>query len=594
MPVAIRKRSWEEHVTHASGLQYSYDDLDLVCCHGVDDKGSRLGLGSSKQGQRTRCASMPEGCHQLPTEELSQTFEVTAAVVNDETKVFKLMQNSVKVPLGLEEELAHSPYDLVDVDIPRGASESEHLQTTNTRSHGEPHCNLNSGLSVGGVAGETARERATVGEGEATAEGDTIGKGDHVFKCPHITHDEQQCISVPSNNEPLLAGCAGEQPGTAPSQQETMENHAEGYSRPPETFDITINQSSAAGVESPNDLPDAEGKKISTSGQADARLIPPFGEQGRADSIMENGDEMSQASETMEPFTTSAEEERGTESRSSDSVSRPDGFNPEHQSRSARPKCNTKTCGEGVDQVRGGSSPQVHLETGEARVRPSGEGTGLGSGIDGSSGDCSTPRRCISLNEKADVGYSGGAAETNLETSARDAEGGSSVFDVSTRHQNQITAPQFENSCLKLDTIPEVGHNVLHDTPVHPCEDSNLTPNPDVQRSYVDGNYITTEKVSQNPGPRSAEDCDERLPQHLHSNHGASGCHFSESPGSEVADGYSKHATVTADPGMKEEAVNLVAHSDAQLPSPGSTEINHGAQKEGDAIKIRTKKVRLF
>uniref|UniRef100_A0A8C9YXB3 Uncharacterized protein n=1 Tax=Sander lucioperca TaxID=283035 RepID=A0A8C9YXB3_SANLU len=61
MPVAIRKRSWEEHVTHASGLQYSYDDLDLVCCHGVDSEGPWMGAGASKQGRRTRCASMPEG-----------------------------------------------------------------------------------------------------------------------------------------------------------------------------------------------------------------------------------------------------------------------------------------------------------------------------------------------------------------------------------------------------------------------------------------------------------------------------------------------------------------------------------------------------
>lgn len=53
MPVAIRKRSWEDHVTPPrTGLQYSYDDLDLVCCH--------------VQHRRGRCASMPEcGHHQL-------------------------------------------------------------------------------------------------------------------------------------------------------------------------------------------------------------------------------------------------------------------------------------------------------------------------------------------------------------------------------------------------------------------------------------------------------------------------------------------------------------------------------------------------
>uniref|UniRef100_A0A672QQS7 Uncharacterized protein n=1 Tax=Sinocyclocheilus grahami TaxID=75366 RepID=A0A672QQS7_SINGR len=52
MPVAIRKRSWEDHVTPRTGLQYSYDDLDLVCCH--------------VRYQRGRCASMPECSHHQP------------------------------------------------------------------------------------------------------------------------------------------------------------------------------------------------------------------------------------------------------------------------------------------------------------------------------------------------------------------------------------------------------------------------------------------------------------------------------------------------------------------------------------------------
>ncbi|XP_058653361.1 rho GTPase-activating protein 7 isoform X3 [Onychostoma macrolepis] len=52
MPVAIRKRNWEDHVTPRTGLQYSYDDLDLVCCH--------------VRYQRGRCASMPECGHHQP------------------------------------------------------------------------------------------------------------------------------------------------------------------------------------------------------------------------------------------------------------------------------------------------------------------------------------------------------------------------------------------------------------------------------------------------------------------------------------------------------------------------------------------------
>uniref|UniRef100_A0A667WND2 Rho GTPase-activating protein 7 n=1 Tax=Myripristis murdjan TaxID=586833 RepID=A0A667WND2_9TELE len=84
MPVAIRKRSWEDHVTHRSGLQYSYDDLDLVCCHGVDSEGPWIGTGGSKQGRRARCASMPECCHQPPTDDLAQALEATASAVDNE------------------------------------------------------------------------------------------------------------------------------------------------------------------------------------------------------------------------------------------------------------------------------------------------------------------------------------------------------------------------------------------------------------------------------------------------------------------------------------------------------------------------------
>lgn len=62
MPVAFRTRSWEDHVAPHSRKQYSYDDLDLVCCHAAVE-----GSGSPTGGrQRVRCASMPECCRHLP------------------------------------------------------------------------------------------------------------------------------------------------------------------------------------------------------------------------------------------------------------------------------------------------------------------------------------------------------------------------------------------------------------------------------------------------------------------------------------------------------------------------------------------------
>uniref|UniRef100_A0A3B5LJK2 Uncharacterized protein n=1 Tax=Xiphophorus couchianus TaxID=32473 RepID=A0A3B5LJK2_9TELE len=95
MPVAIRKRSWEEHVTHPSGLQYSFDDLDLVCCHGVDREGFWVGSGALKQGRRTRCASMPEGC-QVPSDDLGQTTLAEAFAVDDvdESGCFRQTENN--------------------------------------------------------------------------------------------------------------------------------------------------------------------------------------------------------------------------------------------------------------------------------------------------------------------------------------------------------------------------------------------------------------------------------------------------------------------------------------------------------------------
>uniref|UniRef100_A0A8C2X5X9 Uncharacterized protein n=1 Tax=Cyclopterus lumpus TaxID=8103 RepID=A0A8C2X5X9_CYCLU len=167
MPVAIRKRSWEEHVTHASGLQYSYDDLDLVCCHGVGSEGPWMGAGSSKQGRRTRCASMPEGCHQLPTQDLAQTLEVTASVVCDNTasEQLKLMDSDVKVPVDL------SPDDTPVLDpqknIASDFNQNPHVQQSHMdvkhagseqQTENLPPCpaEVNDELSPGGLHGNQA------------------------------------------------------------------------------------------------------------------------------------------------------------------------------------------------------------------------------------------------------------------------------------------------------------------------------------------------------------------------------------------------------------------------------------------------------
>lgn len=555
----------------------------MICFHGVDVEGSWLGAGSSRQGQRTRCASMPRDCHQLATEELCQTIREADTVLNDETNALNLMPNDVTVPLVLDES-ALGPHDLLEVDILQSASESEYLQITNTRGHGDPHHNLNTCLSVQNGACEIARKKQN------------IGRDDNDFKCPHITHEEQQCISVPSNNEPLLSECAGEQPGKHPNHQQTMESYAEGYSRPLGTFDITLTQSSAAGARSPNDPPDAEAEKMPNREQAVGRLMSPFGEQDRTHHLMENGDKMSQGGEAMEPLTILEECECGIESGSSDSTSNLDGLKPEPLSQNAGLKHNMKThekekqslhgCIVAADEMQG---REISSETffvpfnavitpRKDRAKQNKEGLRFEEKVSS-----------FSLNENVDTGYSESTMETYLETTcARDDQGGSSMVNISACHETQSVAPQqFENSCLQLDPIPEVSHSVLHDTPVHPCKNSNFTPNPDVQHSYVDDNYITVEKVSQNVPLCSVEDSAELSPQLLHSNQEASGW---DSPGCGVPDGYTGHTPAAKNSEMKAEVADLLKNCNAE--GYNLVGINQpGAHGQGEGIKVRTKKV---
>lgn len=643
MPVAIRKRSWEEHVTHASGLQYSYDDLDLVCCHGVDGEGPWMGAGASKQGRRMRCASMPEGCHQLPTEELVQTVEVTASVMNDtESKEFQLMKSNVKVPLDLQEESVHGPHDLVDVDIPQWNSESEHFQTANIGNHGESHYNSNSGMSVANISCATDSsshsEKNINGEGEVgieSSQSHDMGNDDNVFKSPHITHEEQQCISISSNNGPSLSESAGEQPGKHPNHQETKESHTEGYSRPPEI--TTLNQSSAVGLEPQTDLPDVEEEKISTS--SNASVILPVGVLRSTVNIMENCDVMSEASKAVEPLVTLVVEEvcdKGvTESWSADSADKLDGLNgPDTLNENAGLKRHLRDiqggepdhheCTGVLDQARGTEIfYQISLEQHnvEMTVMPQGEESAQAErsekaadvryGAITSSDNCFKGQCCSLTVEKLDTGYSEGnpiqpnithCVDQYLETTTsvsqpRENRDECSVSKEMACCEDQTVAQQLENSCSKLDTIPEVSHIEPDDTPVlDPQKNSNFTQNPDVQQFHVDDKHAATEQDTKNLPPCSAEVCDELSPEGLHSNQEAPGCYFSESPGSEVADGQREHhGPAAAVSRMEDEAAHTVIHSDTQLVSPvldGTNEL--GDQNEDNVVKVRMRKVRLY
>nr|XP_023670454.1 rho GTPase-activating protein 7-like isoform X1 [Paramormyrops kingsleyae] len=60
MSVTTRKRSWGEHVAGRAGLQYSFDDLDIICCYGITHQDIKSGRSLSHSGHRERCVSMPE------------------------------------------------------------------------------------------------------------------------------------------------------------------------------------------------------------------------------------------------------------------------------------------------------------------------------------------------------------------------------------------------------------------------------------------------------------------------------------------------------------------------------------------------------
>lgn len=608
MPVAIRKRSWEEHVTHASGLQYSYDDLDLVCCHGVDGEGLWVGAGVSQQGRRTRCASMPEGCHQLPSEDSARTLEATPSVLEPEG--LKLMVNNVKVSLDLQEESVHDPCELVDVDIPRTDCESRHLQTTEIGTSGERRCCSNDSLSIPNQISGATNEDTAGGQGDVGGERgrghDICGDG-NVFKSPHISREEEQCDSMPSNNGRPLSECAGEQPGQRPNRQETKASHTEGYSSsPPEISEATLSRSSAAELETQTDLPHAEEAEISTPVRADLSVALPVGEPAPLVATME----------TVDPSQTPVVGggcDKVPESCSGDSTDKPHALNgPETLNENTGLNHQPEDVGGGeqdrgdcagvLDQARG-CEILLDQHNVEMTAMPPGEesaqaesseeaGAAVRYGPITSSGIRFKGQCCSLAVEKLDTGYSEGKAiqadvsqraDGDLEKTASPSRPDQSSASAACCEARAV-AQQLENVCLKLDTIPEVGHVEPDDTPARdPQKNSDFTPNPDVERSHVSDKHQATER----PPCPSFSAADGR-----HGNEAAPGRSPGESPASEAADGQrERHAQGAVAPSMEE--ADEAARSHTKASGPGSEGANHpGDQKEDGVVKVRMRKVR--
>ncbi|XP_068614590.1 rho GTPase-activating protein 7-like [Brachionichthys hirsutus] len=609
MPVAMRKRSWEEHVTHASGLQYSYDDLDLICCHGVDSEGPWIGAGASKQGRRTRCSSMPEGRRQLSTEELARTCETPASIVNyvPDSEALGLKERNASVPLDLQEESVDGRRDLADVDIPQRASESEHLQIANIVNSGESHCTSISGTSASNIscgmdnAGHS--EKAINDEGEVGAEliqSYNICSDNNVFKSPHIFGEETQCIFISSNNGPSLLESAGEQHGKLPNQQETKESRIEGYSRPLEFPEAAQIQRSAAEREPQTDRPDVEGKKVSISGCRDAIGTLPAGELCSSVRVMQS-DLVSQTSKATEPAVPLLAEacDRGlTERWSKDSSTKMRGLNgpgtrkgnaslTRHSSDSHGGEQEQNDWTELLDEARVGELSHQTLE------RHNTETTALSMP---QASDCA---QAGSNEESADV-------TGRITSSDICLKGQCHSLTAIIQHADQrlskepslcegpTIAQQLENSCSKLESIPEVSHVELDDTPFLDLQqNSDFTRGPEVQHAHAGDGHVATEQPIDTLSPSSAEDHTELQPEGLHGNREVSGYCFSESPASKVADGQTQDHRAAATVSRMEETdedVHTVTDRETQPATLLSDKEDEPEDRKDSVVKVRMRK----
>lgn len=608
-------------MTHPSGLQYSYDDLDLVCCHGLEGDGLWMGSAGSKQGRRARCSSMPEGCHQLPIDDPAQTCERGASVMNDDTEPehLKLMENNGK---DLQESVDRS-YELVGVGIlPKTDSDSEDLQTASPGNFGE-FCNSNSGMSSANISCATDSSDNTIDNKSDLCTESCQNHSmcdDSVFKSARISH--QQYVSISSNNVPPLSECAGEQPGKVPNHQDTKGSHREGYSRPPEITGATVNCCSAAEQEPQPDLPDVEESKTVISDLPGMNVL-------LSSANMEGGEALSLINKTVESLVADGECDKGiSESRSACSADKQDGLSDlgtlnENTGLSCLSRVTVgeerdhEDCAGPLDKDHGWEiSNQTLLEQHNVEIlaesRPQGEKSAQAesSAKKGhvrpiESSDVSVINQCCSLMADSNVsskqmnsGHAGDAIGTNT-TQCADKDVKVSVSQ-SLGNTDQSLAPvsedlaiphQTEYSCSKLDTIPEISPVEAKDSSLLHAQknnDVNSTPNPAAERCCLDDKHEVAEQHTQNLPPCSTE-----VNEGLHGNR-ASGPHFSESPASEVADGHREHHQPGATMEASREDVRSVIYNDTQdgsLALDGTYE--HADQKEDNVFKVRLRKVRI-
>uniref|UniRef100_A0A3Q2Z9K5 Rho GTPase-activating protein 7 n=1 Tax=Kryptolebias marmoratus TaxID=37003 RepID=A0A3Q2Z9K5_KRYMA len=611
MLVAIRKRSWEEHVTHPSGLKYSYDDLDLVCCHGIDSDGVWIGSGALKQGRRTRCASVPEGC-QLSTEVVGQIPFVAASLVDDVIESEHLM-------------LTENGNGSLDFQDSMRGSESQRLPTISVVLRCHPSSRISSANICCTTEPHNRVEKTFHNENDINSEssqspvcGDEI-----VFKSPQISDEEQQYISISSNKEPPLCESAGEHSGDLPDCQETKESHTESYSRSPGIFEATLNHSSAAELGPQTDCPDVAGGFIFTLDQAGTKA-PVFVRWDSANE-MESDNAVPLPGRTKDPAVTvllDRECDRGlTECSSTGFTYKLDGQDGlETPNETAGCNCSRNVqgdqdcCAVVLDQGKDCETcsqtlmAQRNVEM-AAGNWPHGEESAQGERSEGEmcvglgpadTLDAKVKTQCGSLtaiqavsSEQRSAGHSerddfqadtvqcgDHHVKTYLSNSSENID---QLKELPVCEDPAVCYPT-ENGCSKLETIPENSIVDAEDTTLLKSLNSTsvVKQNP-VHEFHSNDKHEAPEQHAENLPPYSNE-----VNEGLHGNQ-TSGCYFSESPASEVADGHREHLRPEAEASAMEEvgeSKSSAVCSDTQLSGsePGVP------KDDNDVVKVRMRK----
>ncbi|XP_038854994.1 uncharacterized protein LOC120052246 [Salvelinus namaycush] len=294
MLVVIRKRSWEDHVTHRSGLQYSYDDLDLVCCHGVSGDGPRLASEGSKQGRRERCASMPECCHRPRPDGLNNgsghklefVTSVNVEDNGDHSEPGHVMSagdfDSTVVPVFQAELVDGSDVAVDDDDLTRRLTESEPggMPDAGVDSVGiQSHCDLGNGIlqpkpNIICTADSGHEDEDDIEDGTDDNEHPNVVDDRVAIIVQSVSVDEGQRVSICPDNGFSLAFSVGEKTGRHSELLETMADHTDGQVGLPEPLVDTQTQSPHTEVEPREDLSTLDESNITDPGKRTGVIQP--------------------------------------------------------------------------------------------------------------------------------------------------------------------------------------------------------------------------------------------------------------------------------------------------------------------------------